>query len=773
MFISVSAKVIVIEDDETQKSEDIQQASCSNFVSNIAPEEDECFLCTHFFDCSRLKFRTERLDITNWVVPEMNILDQITAETLNRFAKQLSSTPKNRLSSIPEDKQEQDTQSKQSQFEKNKSFTYQLPESFHKVINKCNKSLFDDVDFTQIELKIEQQKDIRNTSIAVNVMENNAEDTLAFFKLNSLEDLFLPLNEPKNTVQHSNDISQDSDETIIYTPEKTNNKSVCSNISGDDGSPILCSYNRVKYLKKKAYRNLFGCDRNSQRQRKALNNTTFVGDKSQHLIQPRGRSVIKKPKLSNLFSRKEPSFYISSKNILEDEDDCDKDLKKRPVCNSQFKECVNDEKALDKSFPTRKTSCDTLENKTSTSPVVEETTSCIIKQQSYSDIISNIEDIFDVSILEPTCQFSDENKNVEYQNSPKSTSSISYSPCDKSDNITHQNITLKVEQQHHTQKDHSVNKENVEKSPGNSQRYLQSLLNVDDICDLSIFGISKSKTSQPNSNSVRETNIADVCDLSVFGLDEIKESSADEIISQLNRNVSSSDLDHSLFEQPKSSEASKTVESDNTLKINERQVRNCESDVELCNSSVNNQSLLSVTQILNVVDMNNKKQNRMNLSVYSKEKKNIDETDIDDSENDLFDTAQTNKVRKKYCKLGLSTLKKTVTGSCTKNTKFDSDDDFETPFTSKKRLKSISKTKKTGHFKEKQSKNKSQEPKKVKVNPFIELEAQVSEDECGTISEDERETDADCSFDSSFVNDETQFFVNNTQMHAHYLQSVR
>ncbi|XP_076260216.1 FA complementation group M isoform X2 [Rhynchophorus ferrugineus] len=53
---------------------------------------------------------------------------------------------------------------------------------------------------------------------------------------------------------------------------------------------------------------------------------------------------------------------------------------------------------------------------------------------------------------------------------------------------------------------------------------------------------------------------------------------------------------------------------------------------------------------------------------------------------------------------------------------------------------------------------------------FLELEAEVSDDDNVFISDDENEENLDC-YDKSFVNDETQIFC--TQMHAKYLQSTK
>ncbi|XP_030761438.1 uncharacterized protein LOC115886430 [Sitophilus oryzae] len=67
---------------------------------------------------------------------------------------------------------------------------------------------------------------------------------------------------------------------------------------------------------------------------------------------------------------------------------------------------------------------------------------------------------------------------------------------------------------------------------------------------------------------------------------------------------------------------------------------------------------------------------------------------------------------------------------------------------------------------EKVSSNK----KKKKPNEFLDLEAELSEDESVFISDDEREENIDC-YEGSFVNDESQYV--NTEMHAKYLQSLR
>lgn len=256
-------------------------------------EGNECLICDNFFDCYQYKIPREELKPFNWTVPDLSILDNITEESLNVFASSLSPTSKTLLinSELPPVENTPD---------KNQSFRYEPPKTFMKILTKCNMSINEDDDFKK------PNSVTRNTAIS----ENDINATLEFFKLKDLDDLFESCNE-KNNTDDENAFNNSSD-TVIYSlgaytlnKEEENKINECVDVEqlspvlnksytkDEDGSPILCSFDRLKYLKDKAQRKLF----NSQK------------EKSEEIkIES---PVRKKPKLSNLF-RSTTSFFNSS-----------------------------------------------------------------------------------------------------------------------------------------------------------------------------------------------------------------------------------------------------------------------------------------------------------------------------------------------------------------------------------------------------------------------------------------------------------------------------
>lgn len=836
--------MIEIEDDDDDNEDANYEEtvySISDCVDNILFKENRCFLCTNFFDCSRLKFENETLDTSTWVVPELSILEEINATKLDMFAKQLSLPPKEVLETPEMELDPEPNKDEQSQklLNNNRLFSYRAPESFSKVIEKCNQSLFDDVDFTQMELKIEQQKKEKKNASTVNTknvekrthvssntldnIEQQFKDTLKFFKLENLDSLFIPC--VTNTSCHANknetsdavpsqEVSWQSNETILYTPEKfynivtnerspTINEMICSPKSSDKGSPILCSYERVKYLKDKAHRNLFSSTINSQKQKEAFNLST---SRIEELVKPvnKDKPSERRPKLSNLLNRASTSFFIpkSVKNVSTFLKDIPKNQCKDYILTSEKKLLKKPSTIVCEENTTNEITtdsfCDISGNKSRTSLISCDTQQSNIGKQ-YADIISNIEDIFDVSVFEPSCQLPkpDEQKPAVHLTNKETAFSQIGIDLNKSNNVEEQSAVLKSKTRE--ENDHT------ECVPEHADDYLQSLLNVDDICDLSIFGFGKEKNLNLNDkqdasetsfktprdvspscldntrrNSLNEISFNDACDVSASCLDETVRNCSNEIGSQLNCNISINDVDLSFHNSPfLKPKAVKKISLSTKSKISstsDQAYKNqsyTKSNTDVCSKSKDDQSLLSVTQIMDIVDMKNK--DRINLSLCNRDNKNRTEKSNSDSKNG-FDAMQiscnVNKTSNTNTRLGLNTSRKSATSSSARNVNFDSDDDFETPLSPKRKSRHTSKPKEKCNFREKLVKNKTRKSKSdAQANPFIQLEAEVSEDECIIISEDERDTDDDV-FDSSFVNDETQMFAN-TQMHAHYLQTVR
>lgn len=1094
--------MIEINDDDDNEEQNYEE-NIESILDGIPLKLNECFLCTNFFECSRLKFNNEALDTSTWIVPELNVLDEINATMLDMFAKQLSSSSTEKLHVAETDSKHQIHESQRSKkvlHDHNNSFSYKAPESFGRVIKNHSKSLFDDFDFTQIELKIEQEKK-RTSSVSKEKMEtkdviNNKnenielqfKDTLTFFKLSSLEDLFLHCDHDKNQHVNKNKVSDAvesqnlsciSNETILYSPDKCYdsinekspiiNRTICINTSSDEGSPILCSYERVKYLKDKAQRNLFNSTKDSQKQNNEFDTTSLNNGEPVRVLN---KQFVKKPKLSNLFSRTDSNFYpsknvqnqstssngtekklfgklsipISKENastipILTDsvcnvtnetlstscdaknkvaekncadiisniedifdisvlesscrlsrpnENNTDVHLKNKKTdfsekgcvlnksidlleqstvsksktrlknnkseCTSKVNEddlisniedifdvsvlksswklpklndndCDVHSKSKKTSFSQKGCTLNKFTELRKQSTVLESETQhennkseCPIKVNE-NDLILNIQDVFDVSILEPSHRLSrlNENKNTARLNYKKTVFSQKDCTLNKLNDLPEQSLISKSKPQHKknksecptkvsddlisniedifdvsilessyrlsrlqetsaqlkskkstslqknclldkysdfaehstvlkpktqnkknevvcppkvaendlisniedifdvsilessyrlsrlndtstslqnkktafSQKDSTLNnaidliehttapksksqneKSEVKCSPKAADNYLQSLLNVDDICDLSIFGFGKEKVL--NKINANETSVKDNSDLPLCDLDAARKNSSSEISFELNRDISNNDAFHnSSFIKPRALKLSSLSTKKKLNSIVSNQKRKDENDItlelqdiDISNRSENNQSLLSVTQILDIVDMKNKAENSTNPPPCDGYRHRVENSSSSENE---FDTGQ---VKHGVNKSGISISRKRAARKSTRNVVFDSDDDFEMPINQSKNLKTVNKPKE--ECSKAKTRKKTRVPKSNdRANPFIEVEAEVSEDECLIISEDERDSEDDSVFDASFVNDETQMFAHNTQMHAHYLQTVR
>lgn len=123
-----------------------------------------------------------------------------------------------------------------------KTCTYQAPKTLDHLLNKYSTSIVDVNEFSE-EFENSKIKWMRDKSIEINT-ENASVNLLNFYKLNSLEDLF---------------VCNDSEETVIYSPDiidssfvkKTN---ISENKSDDhikqyNVSPVLCTFERARNIK--------------------------------------------------------------------------------------------------------------------------------------------------------------------------------------------------------------------------------------------------------------------------------------------------------------------------------------------------------------------------------------------------------------------------------------------------------------------------------------------------------------------------------------------
>ncbi|KAJ8911080.1 hypothetical protein NQ315_015252 [Exocentrus adspersus] len=278
------------------------------------------------------------------------------------------------------------------------------------------------------------------------------------------------------------------------------------------------------------------------------------------------------------------------------------------------------------------------------------------------------------------------------------------------------------------------NHEELERDSNSSLEQLdQNKICIDDICDLSTFGLVRTprfesclettNTPRPGTSNIRgddlgetDINVDEVCDLRIFGIESITNSD------HLGRNDS---VEKHL------NDINKTEDTVNSIVVHNSHVeQSAGKDDVVFNTSIRNfagcrkplkpisQTQVSITQIIKLV--------------------NTDES--------ICKTALKHNLNKENSKSNL--LNKCET------------------------LKKLSDTEHTGKFKNPiKSHDKGSVMKKKKpINPFIEYEAEVSSSEENT-SEDEHNCDQDDLYETSFVDDETQNVC--TQMHVEYLRSIK
>ncbi|EFA06458.2 hypothetical protein TcasGA2_TC009341 [Tribolium castaneum] len=268
-----------------------------------------------------------------------------------------------------------------------------------------------------------------------------------------------------------------------------------------------------------------------------------------------------------------------------------------------------------------------------------------------------------------------------------------------------------------------LSRKNVESTLPKEEEKPKLDLSIDDLCDMSQFSVKKAETQTTSHKNIEEqlSSLDDFCDFSCFLPDSNKETHRKSISDKgiirpqtQNLNVSTIDLTESPVKEPSNTD--------------------------------NNKSQLSVTQMLSLIAKSDSQ--KENTTPKTKKSQRLTQS-------------------RQKCETPKSTQKKSsrVKKSPKFNISFDGDseDEFEekSPIFAKPRTISL--------------KNKTEKPSKTKerrklVCEFLDEEAVVSGDE-QTISDDE-DSGEDC-FEASFVADETEDLLNDTIMHARYLQSVK
>lgn len=825
---------------QTTSEESVINKKVSDYLQSLARQPDVCKICENLFDCTQLQFKDDVLKISEWIVPDIKILDCINNNSLENFKKSLDPFAED----IPDVPEPDDDCSE------NNSIAFELPRGFDDVLKKCDSTF----NFTPPEKRVCETE--------------RFEEILKFFKLNSLEDLIKPVvKEMKITPPESIHL----DETIIYVPDQDEDfieNSTEEKLSpvlnktqkqrDEDGSPILCSYERIKFLKDRAQRKL------------------FTGEKSFSCEIDQATQVNAKPKLSNLMQKNQKSFCVSKDKNMEAKslpsqqpkekaisDVFDTTFFEKPdfakiddiddIFDTSFFNQNSNKEISSKSQETKPSEADVLADisdicdlsifkKTTVSPK-NNLKNCTASQNKSNDdlfdiadicdisaLISNdkskvesnkadvdeknasdindlldLDDICDISLFKPSTSTSNlQNKKeqatklgsesqkmtLKTQNIPK-TNQVALEIQDKSFieskrrsrspvlskskdvNLKRDSKKIKTTVDHRmkaSQMKHEATEIDATESK-NENESQKNIFKTQDRLELAVQNKSlvKSKRGRQSpvfakprdinlnreSRSVRKTDSSSTktqkaCSNALVAKKINKTSKHTTFSQESLADFEESFLSKTISKTPKKlrlNETAKTKSIDSNVKKCEPKDL-CESTSSATKTSISQQSQLSITQILNIVNGDDKKASKSNFQTTTQKRESDSEDDFD-----LNSTIIKNRHK--------STL--SLKSDKNKNTKnkliFESDDDFEMPAIPKSKNRNVLKS------------NKKPEKSKKRDNPFIELEAEVSEEEGVIVSDDESIIDGDC-LDSSFVNDESQVF-NNTQMHAHYLQSVR
>lgn len=628
-----------------------------------------CKICENLFNCTHLKIIEEPLRTNEWVIPGIEVLDCINNNNLETFQRSLD----------PFSEEIPDVPEPDEKLVNCDSFAFELPKDFGGVLKKCQTALLQNADYTQ--------------------PESNFEEVLKFFKLNSLEDLFRPVIELQ---------SNSLEDTIIYEPNQSSSEEKLSPVlskTQQDGSPILCSYERVKFMKDKVQKQLFT---------------------SENLTQ-----VSAKPRLSNLLHKNQKSFSTPN----------NKEVTSQKSRNTIFDDSLADifgttGRGIDDIF-------DTSFFPEKSRNVFKEEVECS-KATTTIDVLSDIDEICDLSMLTkpPTKQKKLSPKKI----CSNRTNELNRTPENSS-------IMEKKSQEECNEKNDS-----------------NGLFGLDDVCDLSLFQPNKTTTETQGDNKIKQSPIKVNLIASPSKKPQGKASAKSQntpkkskqspinVKSQMKNGYMQQVNNYSFNEKTAVNKKLECLEDDfedfippKKINLSTAKSKNIDSVLKkyLPDTTLSipgpsqvkkstQQSQLSITQILDIINEDNTKTTTAKM-----------QTRKSDSE-DEFETSRKSRNNNQRSKGTSNKLK------------FESDDEFQVPLTPKIKNRNVLKYKQRSPVLSQKTKQK---------NPFIEFEAEVSDEEGVIISDDECVENSNC-LESSFVNDESQVFCN-TQMHAHYLQSVR
>lgn len=688
----------------------------STYLSIETSIKPSCKCCSLLFECPKIFYNNSQpVDLSTLVVPDISIVENITAEDLEVFANSL--TPKSKElyreelevdNDIFDDIEFSKLEEEMCQKLNKNTLAYDTPRNFDSILNsfriqenvdspqKIEKSYVFDTpkSFSKILNLLEShvdkevppnliKKPFSNNLEVIYEHTESYDKILSFFKLSSLEEFFeetkceiidldetviyTPVKKPKTS---SPDLFEES--PVLFPSEKNQDQSLI--IEGPE-SPILSTCKRVQQLKTK---------------KKLFDNSAIEENE-----------MAKKPNLS-ILNRPSRSFFESNKN---------KTVSSSHVTSSSHPSIDISDLCDLSQFGLKREILQSKENS---------------EKMDASKIEVDIGDICDLSIfgLEGNT-----GKNIN----------------NEENKITNNNEIKNCEHEEENKKEK---------------------LSIDDLCDMSqFFSKSVSKKSEnreieaTTSNNIttntQTSSLIDFCDFSSF-------------VSDCDNRTSKKNDIQFLKENPEkySSETSDTKLKKTKETVNHVTIDLTDSDFELSPVKKTSQPLsktptqLSITQMLSLIaKSDSQKENKTpKMKKYQLSLSNRDnavqskQTTPKSSQKKMKNTPKT-KPKFNICLAG------------------DSDDEFEdntfrSPIFAKPKPIPVEKNET-----EKSSSSKEINKKRKKFCEFLDQEAVLSEDGSILISEDE-ESGEDC-FEASFVADETEDFFNNTNMHVKYLQSVK
>lgn len=737
----------------------------SDYISIQLYTQQKCEICTNFFKCPKEFYvAPEPVNLTNWVQPDLSIIDRITEQDLNMFTDSLTPSSKqiynhdlnitiddgfenldfSRLECELRDKyvltpKETDCQDIKTE----KSFAYELPHSFCKVLGALNVT------------NVKASEEISTSVQPIQTKKpSNYNEILNFFKLTTISDFF---------INEKEEIKVDLDETLICTPPKVNTlkftypspdlfesspdmfESPVKALKSDSVSPILSSYSNTKRLKLKS---------------KRLFNDSINSNESLSLDE----TIIKKPNLNNL--KLPHKSFIEPRNSPVLKNDDLRLHKRAPIEISDI--CDLSQLGLKSIFVNDKSKLPENGIKCDKPPV----------DNSFKNVSLDISDVCDLSVFgigketakvlpdkkisnsqitsisKPIDNFLKTEENVSKS---KSSSELKCSDvidiCDffqvnQRNNITKNNTQSKAKKDISKPIDYLKIEKKVTKKNSSSELKCSDVLNI---CDLNQHGNSithkETKTNRKDGSSQkaqkgidRLQEFSDFCDISSFFEDNKNQNVIRKKAPQNIRSL----IDHTDSDFELSPEKCPQIKK---RKIQQREMLT-DSEKTPTNSQKNNNldqsrdGTYRKTRIHTIRNRGNGvlhlKQNLFSPKLNSTQRK---------SEN------STPKAKRKNFNIPLP---------------LDSDDEFE------ETVKSPIFSRKKGASKIVESTNRvktscTKTQKKTKKGcEFIINEAELS----GSIVVSSDEDSFDDSFERSFVADETEDFVS-TQMHVHYIKSAK